>query len=426
LVFIKPYVYVTPNDWRKIMTTSTAIDNRVACALCGHKSHSLLDHVREAHNMTPQEYLAANPGHGLVSQDLIDKMNAGKPGTRRSLVSVPEDLKVKLGGYEIPVDINMGEGECLPIPKGYRFPTKGKAKKVFNRALRALVNGRNVYLWGPAGTGKDSIVHAFSYLTRRPVYMMQFVTGKDIAPEFYIRAMDQNGTGWDIGDAYKAVTEGIADKNGVRRAPLFLLSDVDRADTVQAEWFRLLTDSISGRIKSPSGKTVSLFRDPVTGKTAQFVCTANSVGTGDSRGRMVSSNPIDASIMDRLGKKIEAQYMHWDDESFVLKANHPELAALVGDDFWRGLGNCTASLRKAIQQGDIIADLTMRGLTDICEDAIDILNERKGKMPKDLLGMAMECWFDGLDEDNKFEAKRLADPNSNSLDLELDEDGLDY
>lgn len=407
------------------MTLSTvATDNRVSCQVCGFRSHSLLDHVREAHDMTPAEYVAAHPGQGLVSQDLINKMNAGSEVSRRP-VQNPEDLTVKLGSYEIPVDINMAESECLPMPKGYLFPTKGKAKKVFNRALRALVNGRNAYIHGMAGTGKDSVVHAFSYLTRRPVYMMQFVTGKDIAPEFYIRAMDQNGTGWDIGDAYKAVTEGVADKNGVRRAPLFLLSDVDRADTVQAEWFRLLTDSISGRIKSPSGKTVPLFRDPVTGHTAQFVCTANSVGTGDSRGRMVSSNPIDASIMDRLGMKIEAEFMHWDDESTVLKGNHPELAALVGDDFWRGLGNCTASLRKAIRDGDIIAELTMRGLDCICTDALDILNERKGRMPKDLLGLAMECWFDGLDADNRFEAKRLADPNANSLDLDMDEEDED-
>lgn len=405
------------------MTTSTATDNRVACALCGFRSHSLLDHVREAHNLTPAEYVASH-GAGLVSQDLLDRMD-DTSGIRRSAIALPNDLTVKLGKYTLKVDAEMAEGECLPMPEGYRFPTKGKAKKSFTRALRALVNGRNCFIWGMPGTGKDAAVHAYSYLTRTPVYMIQFVPGKDIAPEFYVRSMDQNGTGWDIGDLYKAVTEGVEDRNGVRRAPLILMSDVDRADSAQVEWFRILTDSISGRIKTPSGKMQGLYRDPITGRTAQFVCTANSIGSGDARGRMTSANPMDASILDRLGKKIETHYMHWDDESEVLKSLFPELVAQVGEDFWRGLGNCTASLRKGIKDGDIIAELTMRGLVDICEDALDILDERNGRMPKDLLGMAMECWFDGLDEDSRFEAKRLADPNSNSLDMDLDEEDED-
>jgi len=403
------------------MPNSTFIDNRVACAVCDFKSHSLLDHVREAHDMTPTQYLEAHPGHGLVSQDLLDKMEE-KAGTRRSPVSLPEELEVKFGGHALKVNADMTEGDCLPLPPGYRFPTKGKAKKAFSRALRSLVNGRNVFIWGMPGTGKDAAVHAYSYLTRTPVYMIQFVPGKDIAPEFYIRSIGAEGTGWEIGDLYKAVTEGIADKNGICRAPLILMSDVDRADSAQVEWFRILTDSISGRIKTPSGKMRTLFRDPITGRTAQFVCTANSVGSGDARGRMTSANPMDASILDRLGKKVETHYMHWSDESVVLKGLFPELVAQVDDTFWTGLGNCTTSLRKGIQDGDIICELTMRGLVDICEDAIDILSEKKGKMPKDLLGMAMECWFDGLDEDNRFEAKRLADPNSNSLDMELEED----
>jgi len=31
-----------------------------------------------------------------------------------------------------------------------------------------------------------------------------------------------------------------------------------------------------------------------------------------------------------------------------------------------------------------------------------------------------------LDPDNKFEAKRLADPNANSLDLDMDEEDSEY
>ena len=404
------------------MLAATIIDNRVICAECGHASHSLLDHVREDHGLSPQEYLEKHPGKGLVSQELLDKMAEQAKGVKRKPINQPDDLTVKLGGYVLKCNPQTMEMDALPCPPSYFFPSKGKAKKAFTRALRALVNGRNLFLHGMPGTGKDALVHAYSFYSRRPVVMVTFKPGTDLAPWFYVRSIGKEGTGYDYGHVWDALVNGIEDRKGNRRAPLMLLSDADRADSAQVEWFRILTDSISGRILDPHGKMVPLFRDPITGKTAQFACTANSVGSGDARGRMASANPMDASIMDRLGKKVQAEYMHWDDESRILKSLHPELVAQVDDDFWRGLGNCTASLRKAIKDGDIMAELTMRGLNDICEDAIDILLERKGKMPKDLLGLAMECWFDGLDEDNRFEAKRLADPNSNSLDLDLDDE----
>ena len=407
------------------MTTNTAVDTRVACAICGYRSHSLLDHVREAHGMTPEEYVNENAGHGLVSQELLNKMKAAEKGVRRGAAANPEDLTVKFGGFEFNVDVGVEAENCLPDVEGYLFPTRGKAKKAFKRALMALARGRNCYIHGMPGTGKDALVHAFSAMTRRPVLMVTFRPGTDLAPWFYVRAIGAEGTGWDYGHLWNGMVHGVACRDGVRRAPMILLSDVDRADSAQAEWFRILTDSISGRILDPHGKMVPLFKD-ADGRKPQFVCTANSVGSGDDRGRMASANPIDASILDRLGQKIKAEYMNWTDEGKVLRSMYPNLAAVCGEEFFEGLGNITKSIRKAIENGELYAELTMRGLCDICNAAEDILFFRKNTPPANILSLAMNSWVDGLDEDSKFEAKRFADPNANTLDEDVEDEDDDY
>ena len=147
--------------------TNLALDTRIACAICGHKSHSLLDHVREAHDMTPQEYMTQHPGHGLVSEELLAKIEDTKKGVRRKAVAAPADLTVKFGGIQLKVDAGVEADLCLPSVEGYLFPTKGKAKKAFKRGLMALARGRNVFIHGMPGTGKDALVHAYSALTRR-------------------------------------------------------------------------------------------------------------------------------------------------------------------------------------------------------------------------------------------------------------------
>ena len=353
--------------------------------------------------MTPDAYVAeynapviSDKIHGMVNKKL-------------SRTTVSTALSVKIGKVELPVDTSVKGDTCLPMPKGYQFPTKGDAGVSFKRALRAVKNGRNAFIWGMPGTGKDAFVHAFSALTRRPAMALSFTPGKDLDGWFYKEKLDETGSYWQYGAVWHAVTQGVEGKDGVRRAPLILLSDVDRADPAQAEWFRILCDSISGRILDPHGNMVSLFRDQF-GNKPQFVCTANSVGSGDARGRMTSSNPIDGSIMDRLGAKIETHYMNWSEEGNILKGLYPELAIQVGDEFFDKLGLITKGVRKSIGDGDIYGELTMRGLCDICNDATDIWKDDNTVSSVELLKEALMSWTDGLDEDNRFELKRLIDP----------------
>lgn len=397
----------------------TVRDERVVCVECGHKSHSLVSHVMTAHGMSVADYLTKHPGAATLSQRALDAMNAR---VSRKVVPEATNLTVEFLGVSLPVDAGMPASECKALPWGYMAPTKGKAKSAFQRVIMAVArrdaNGipKNpvVFIHGMPGTGKDAVVHALSYYSRRPVAEVTFKPGVDLGPWFYTRSIDENGTGWEYGHLWRVLTEGVKGRDGVARPAIVLLSDVDRADTAQAEWFRVLADSMGGRILDPHGKMVPLF------KGTQFVCTANSVGTGDDRGRMVSANPMDASILDRLGRKIQAYYMEWDDEARILRGKYPVLAQKCPEIFegvgvdgklnGGHLGEACKALRSAIENEELYAEFTHRGLCAVLDECDDIVHFRGGSVPSNLLKLGFRAWLDGLSGDDRLTAKRLVDP----------------
>lgn len=393
------------------MSSLTVTDARVACQMenCGFKSHSLIGHLGAEHNLSVEAYLALHKGASTMSQPALEALQKRLKALKRKPAPMPDNLSVRMLGFEVQVDSGVSASDCLPMPSLYAFPQKGEAKKVCARVLRGLLRRRNIFYWGMPGTGKDAICHAFSALTRRPVVMVTFRPGTDLAPWFYTRSVNAAGTGWEFGHLWKALTEGILGRDGKRRAPLLALSDVDRADEAQAEWFRILADSISGRILDPHGKMVELFRDE-DGHSVQFFSTANSCGTGDARGRMASANPIDASLFDRLGRKIEAVYMDWADEGAILKRKFPEVARRAPKVFDQ-LGAAVTAVRSAIKEESIYAELTHRGLCEIMMEAEDLLHFSPKTVPANLMQQAICAWTEGLEGDTRTAARRLIDPH---------------
>ena len=309
----------------------------------------------------------------------------------------------KIYDISLSVDRGVSPQDCLTPPRDYHWPTVGGARDGAYRALLALARGRNCYIWGPPGTGKDALVHTYSALTRRPAVAVTFRPGADLAPWFYTRRIDASGTSWEYGHLWRALTEGVQGEDGVPRPALVLLSDVDRADMAQLEWFRVLVDSIEGRILGPDGQMV-----PVLPGT-QFVCTANTCGGGDLRGRLVSAQAMDASILDRLGRKIELPYLHWSDESAVLQTRYAGLEAAVPGLF-AALGRATEALRRAVRGEALHADFTHRSLCDVLDECADRA-DHAGEASLKLLAQSFSAWLEGLEPEVRLNAIRLIDPH---------------
>ncbi len=381
----------------------TVVDGRVECAICGHKSHSLLDHISEVHGMTPEAYLAAYPNAATVSKEALDLMDAKLGRRRRSAAPLVTELTIDMMGMTARVDHGITEDQCLPIPEGYKFPTTGAAYIAFRRALLALLRGRKVFIHGGPGCGKDALVHAFSHYTRTPALIYTFTPGTEIKRWFYSREIGADGTSWSTGALMDAIVNGVVGSDGVARPALILFSDVDRGTAEQLEEFRLTLDTTSMRIVGPTGDVHKIMEG------TRFAFTANSCGTGDETGRF-SSEAIDASLLDRMGRFIEFTHLDWTDESEILRSKFPalvEAAPSLIDD----LGRATAALRAAIKNEEVFGEFTHRGLCEVLSECEDELSVSGGKVPHDLLRLGFRSWLDRLDGDNRMVAQRAIDPH---------------
>jgi hypothetical protein len=383
------------------MTTATKL---ATCAICGHQEHWLGDHIVEVHGMSVSEYLEAYPNSELESNELTSLFTKTLDRKRRVAAGGVEDLYVELGGFRWKVNHDVPEDACLPMPYEYRLPKSGALGKDVLRALRYIYSGRSTYIWGLPGAGKDALPHALCAMTRTPSAIYQVSPEVDIMAWFFTRAFDATSTKWEEGMLLKQLRDGYTTSTGRKIPYTIILSDFDRAGKAQAESIRLVTDSIQGRIVGPTGESYKVF--PGT----RIVITANTMGGGDERGRMVSSNLIDGSILNRIERKVYFSSLNWTDEEPIIRAKFP-LFVQHCESLLPSIGNCVQALRKAVEDGELYGEFSHRDLCNWIGDAEDIIRIQ-GSAPPNILKMAFECYADGMpDKENQLAASRLVDPH---------------
>jgi len=379
----------------------------LTCKLCGHQETDYLgDHIVEAHGLSAAEYAAKCPGEPIASERLLAK-HASRKAPQRAHPPKAEELTINFAGIEFPVNVGVPEEACLPMPPEYRIPRHGELGQDVQHAVVAFRCGRSTYVSGLPGSGKDALFHALSNMIRMPALLKQIKPGSDIEAWFFTRAFNEKGTFNEEGEVLKALRDGYLTADGRRIPYLLLVSDFDRADRAQAEYLRLITDSIQGRVDGPSGQSYKVLPGTIV------VATANSTGAGDNRGRCVSANPIDASILDRFERKVAFHWLDWRDEEPIVKAKFPTLLARVPKVFAQ-MAKVTDALRTAINKEELYAEFSHRGLCSILGHAEDILrcSGDSKRVPKNLMKMAARMWLDGLpDEDTRTVAKNLMDPH---------------
>ena len=388
-------------------------NTNLTCKVCGVVVPlTLANHLIEVHGQTVSDYRKQFPGEAVYHESLLEKFQQDYMAkARRGHPPKLDSLEVEIARIKFPVNIDVDESACLPLPGHYRIPEFGGLGQDIQHAATSLKFGRSIYVWGLPGSGKDAFFHAFSYLTRTPAIIKSVKPGSDIEAWFFTRAFNETGTYWEEGEVLKALRDGYLTSTGRRIPYMFLISDLDRADWAQAEHMRLITDTIQGRIDGSAGKTYIVFPGTI------IVATGNTAGSGDERGRMISANPLDASIMERFNARYQFRWLDWRDESEIVSAKFPTLFQAIPNLSER-IGNMTTALRDAIMNDDLYGEFSHRGLCSILEHAQDmlaILGNRK--IPRTFLKQAARAWVDGLpDEDSRQSAWKIMDPHFVTLD----------
>lgn len=314
---------------------------------------------------------------------------------------------VNLGGLDFKVNAGVDPIACLKLPEHYRFPRFGEASSDIKEALIALKNNRSLYIYGLQGSGKDAFVQAFSHYTKFPAKRFTISPNTDIQSWLFTRALDEHGTTYEEGAFLTAVRDGYETSDGRRIPYLILLSDLDRASKSQAELLREVLDSIEGRIGGPRGVTYPVFPGTL------IVATGNTNGVGDLRGRCVSANPMDSSLLDRFERMFQFHWLDWRDEEVVVKEKFPSLYN-HSPDYFPMVGKATHSIREAISKEDIYAEFSHRALCSWlghAEDTLKHLLETKKSIPKSLLKKSARSFLDSLsDDETRLAVSRLIDP----------------
>jgi hypothetical protein len=232
------------------------------------------------------------------------------------------------------------------------------------------------------------------------------VQGADITSWKFTRSFDAQGTKWEEGVLLKALRDGYVTSDGRRVPYLIILSDFDRATRQQAEELRQILDSIQGRISGPMGEIY-----PVLPGTT-IVATANSSGAGDTTGRCISANSIDASILDRFERKIKFHSMDPRDEEPVVRAKFPLLAGRMPGSIGTMM-RATFAVREGVEKEEVYCEWSHRTVCAWAGAAEDLLEILPNKVELSvLLKRAARVVLDGLpDADAREGVKRIMDPH---------------
>lgn len=364
----------------------------IQCHLCEVQDVDLWEHLLVDHNVCP--------GEGMQT-----------PPIRKAWSEVTKDIKrtpqlmgalcVKFHGVIAEVDHDVPLETCAPLPPNYRFPTTGHGAVAALRIVRYLSERRSTWIFGPPGTGKDAICCYVSHQLRMPFRFFQMSPTLRVEDWFWTLGFEDGSTKYSFGAMLKALVEGYVSPSGKRFPCMVVISDMDRATSPQIERLRTILDTDTQRVPLPDGT----FREILPGTLV--VVTANTMGGGDETGRMVSSRPIDGSIIDRFDCKVEMPSMEWTDEWAILTAKFPNLTKTLEKmgtrekfSFQETLSKVTSSLRTAIAKGEFFAEFSHRNLCSFMREVESLLryyrnNNKEVHLPT-VFQEAFQNYVDGL------------------------------
>jgi MoxR-like ATPase len=171
-------------------------------------------------------------------------------------------------------------------------------------ALTQVARGRNVMLYGPAGTGKTEWAQQLAARTGRPFALISCDNGTDAATLVGMTVPDAaGGVTWQDGQLTRAIkTPGcvvcLDEPSVARPGALFVMQNV-LANRV------LFVAETGARVPVASGVV--------------FIATDNTNGTGGGARRgFTDTNRLNTAFLDRFGVRVKVDYLPSDRETDIL------------------------------------------------------------------------------------------------------------
>lgn len=207
-----------------------------------------------------------------------------------------------------PIEVSLTPSAFVPKLSNYLFdPAQLKTMILWNMG----VSSPNLFIGGPAGCGKSSIVEQFAARLGKPVFRVGCHRGlkmEDIRGQFTLKVVNGH-----------QVTEFIPGPlvNAMKTGGILLLDEGDTLDPTTLLALNTVFDAAPYLVPET---------DEVIQPHPRFrvAMTGNTMGNGDASGLMKGTTRQNLAVMDRF-LLVKADYMDRDDEARVLNAAVPAL-----------------------------------------------------------------------------------------------------
>lgn len=315
------------------------MSDQMTCPLCGRKfEFTLVPHLRDDHK---------------VELEAIKKQFPEQPFHTPNFASFVKTKSVKKFDGVVHYQLDVA-GATMTARFGNDHPLIPEPDPTFvwtepcKDVGEAIEHNERVFLYGPSGTGKSSLVRQIAALVRRPVRRVS-LNGETSVSDFigHWTVNDQRQTVFVRGILPRAMLEGH-------------ILQLDEVDAMQPEIGFILQQVLEPQghlLLTDTGEEIAPHVD------FRLVATANTLGFGSDSGLYSSgTHVLNFSWLDRWDVVVHIDYLPAKEEISLLKARH----ASLGKQMLTCLVKAAGDLRKAHAEEQLTTTVTTRRLLALC------------------------------------------------------------
>lgn len=291
-------------------------DGKIACELCGSRTHAIRVHLRDAHpEVSEEDYKTRFPEAPLMSPVAIARLAAAAPKVEPIKVHLQatQDIQVtqgllhevfKLGSVKAAKHPVTGAGypvQTFTAPQSLAcYVPDVDSKYVFpidllKTALMAFSANIPLYLWGMAGTGKSTILEQVMAHTGRPWLRVQHTRNTEESHIVGQWTVKDGQTVFELGPLAFAMKYGLT----------YCADEYDFAMPSVTALYQPVLEGKALLIKEADEANRIIRPHPLF----RFCATGNTNGTGDDTGLYQGTLLQNAANYERFGVVEEVKYI---------------------------------------------------------------------------------------------------------------------